>query len=79
MVVVESKIQRTVGESCIEQGHIMEGKDVNVEAALRVENVPESGSATARFQPQRGVEGLCQSQTPTSVGCDGSGSGSGTA
>ncbi|KAH8622739.1 hypothetical protein IG631_22488 [Alternaria alternata] len=57
----------------------MQGKDVNVEAAPRFENVPEGGSATARFQPQRGVEGLCQPQTPTSVGCDGSGSGSGTA
>jgi hypothetical protein len=54
-------------------GDMMQSKDANVEAALRGENVPEGASATALFQPQGGVEGLCRSQTSTRAGCDGTG------
>ena len=54
-------------------GDMMQSKDANVEAALRGENIPEGASATALFQPQGGVEGLCRSQTSTRAGCDGAG------
>jgi hypothetical protein len=54
----------------------MQSKDANGEAALRaVENIPEgaSASATALFQPQGGVEGVCRSQTSTGAGAEAAG------